>query len=61
MNINYGLLPPPDTVPERDADGRRIKGKDKSFAKKRAVSQRALADLDRWLAEWSAAIPRAAE
>jgi methylenetetrahydrofolate--tRNA-(uracil-5-)-methyltransferase len=61
MNINYGLLPPPDAVPERDADGRRIKGKDKSFAKKRAVSQRALADLDRWLAEWSAAIPRAAE
>ena len=61
MNINYGLLPPPDVVPERDAEGRRIKGKDKSIAKKRAVSRRALADLDRWLAEWTATMPRAAE
>jgi methylenetetrahydrofolate--tRNA-(uracil-5-)-methyltransferase len=51
MNINYGLLPPPDHVPDRDADGRRLKGKDKGFAKKRAVSLRALADLEQWLAE----------
>ncbi len=49
MNINYGLLPPID-VPERDGDGKRIKGKDKSFAKKRAASRRALDDLARWLA-----------
>jgi methylenetetrahydrofolate--tRNA-(uracil-5-)-methyltransferase len=48
MNINYGLLPPIE-VPERDADGRRIKGKDKSFARKRAASHRALADLGKWL------------
>jgi methylenetetrahydrofolate--tRNA-(uracil-5-)-methyltransferase len=51
MNINYGLLPLPDHVPDRDADGRRLKGKDKGFAKKRAVSLRALADLEAWLAE----------
>ena len=51
MNINYGLLPPADAVPDRGEDGRHLKGKDKGFAKKRAVSLRALADLDGWLAE----------
>lgn len=50
MNINHGLLPPIE-VPKTDADGKRIKGKDKSFAKKRAASRRALADLERWLSE----------
>ena len=48
MNINYGLLPPLDP-PTHDADGRPIKGKDRGFAKKRAMSRRALADLDAWL------------
>ena len=48
MNINHGLLPPPD-VPEHDADGKRIKGKERGRAKKRAVAVRALADIDRWL------------
>jgi methylenetetrahydrofolate--tRNA-(uracil-5-)-methyltransferase len=48
MNINYGLLPPLDP-PTHDADGRPIKGKDRGFAKKRAMSRRALADLDGWL------------
>ena len=52
MNINYGLLPPID-VPKTGADGKRIKGKDKSFAKKRAASRRALADVERWLNETS--------
>ena len=51
MNINYGLLPPAAAVPDRGEDGRHLKGKDKGFAKKRAVSLRALADLDGWLAE----------
>ena len=58
MNINHGLLPPID-VPSHDAGGKRIKGKDKSFAKKRAASRRALADLDGWLS--TAATARAAE
>ena len=49
MNINYGLLPPADAVPDLHEDGRRLK--DKGFAKKRAVSVRALADLDGWLAD----------
>jgi methylenetetrahydrofolate--tRNA-(uracil-5-)-methyltransferase len=48
MNINYGLLPPLDP-PTHDANGKPIKGKDRGFAKKRAMSRRALADLDDWL------------
>ncbi len=52
MNINYGLLPPIE-VPKTDGDGKRIKGKDKSFAKKRAASRRALVDVERWLNETS--------
>jgi methylenetetrahydrofolate--tRNA-(uracil-5-)-methyltransferase len=48
MNINYGLLPTAD-VPEHDATGKRIKGKEKGAAKKRAVSLRALADLEDWI------------
>jgi methylenetetrahydrofolate--tRNA-(uracil-5-)-methyltransferase len=50
MNINYGLLPPIAT-PLTDDNGKRIKGKDKSFARKRAASRRALADLAQWLRE----------
>ncbi len=53
MNINYGLLPPLDP-PTHDADGKPIKGKDRGFAKKRAMSRRALADLGGWLEASSA-------
>ncbi len=49
MNINYGLLPPMD-APERDADGRRLKGKERTQAKKRLMSERALRDLEAWRA-----------
>jgi methylenetetrahydrofolate--tRNA-(uracil-5-)-methyltransferase len=49
MNVNFGLFPPVD-VPDRDAAGRRIKGKDKAAAKKRATAERALADLAGWAA-----------
>lgn len=48
MNINYGLLPELE-APTQDAEGRRLKGKDRGRAKKRAMSVRALADLDHWL------------
>ncbi len=47
MNINFGLFPPIDQP--REEGGRRLRGKEKSAARKRAVSLRALADLDRWL------------
>jgi methylenetetrahydrofolate--tRNA-(uracil-5-)-methyltransferase len=59
MNINHGLLPPIET-PEHAADGKRLKGKEKTRAKKRAVALRALADLEGWLATARAA-PAAAE
>lgn len=50
MNINYGLLPPLDAIPMEGADGRRLKGKERGAEKKRLMSQRALRDLDAWLA-----------
>ena len=49
MNVNFGLFPDIE-APSIDADGKRIKGKDRSFAKKRAMSARALAGLGLWLA-----------
>ena len=49
MNVNFGLFPDLET-PSHDAEGRKIKGKDRGFARKRALSARALADFDRWLA-----------
>ena len=48
MNVNFGLFPEIE-APTKDADGRRIKGKEKSVAKKRAMSARALSDIDAWL------------
>ena len=49
MNINYGLLPELDAVPVNDEAGKKLKGPERGRAKKRAMSRRALADLDRWL------------
>ncbi len=49
MNINYGLLPPLAEVPERTADGKRLKGTERGLAKKRLQSRRALDDLSVWL------------
>jgi methylenetetrahydrofolate--tRNA-(uracil-5-)-methyltransferase len=49
MNVNFGLFPAIDE-PARDAAGNRIKGKERGAARKRALSARALADLERWLA-----------
>ncbi|MEO0793317.1 MAG: methylenetetrahydrofolate--tRNA-(uracil(54)-C(5))-methyltransferase (FADH(2)-oxidizing) TrmFO, partial [Pseudomonadota bacterium] len=49
MNINFGLIPPM-TAPRTAADGRRLKGKERTIEKKRLMSRRALTDLDHWLA-----------
>ncbi len=57
MNINYGLLPAADDTPTHDAVGRRLKGKERGMAKKRAVSSRALQHLDEWLDAHSATAP----
>ncbi|HEY2662677.1 MAG TPA: methylenetetrahydrofolate--tRNA-(uracil(54)-C(5))-methyltransferase (FADH(2)-oxidizing) TrmFO [Caulobacteraceae bacterium] len=50
MNINYGLLPPLD-APKRTADGRRLPPNERGRAKKRLMSERAMADLDAWLGD----------
>ncbi|HWP16926.1 MAG TPA: FAD-dependent oxidoreductase, partial [Xanthobacteraceae bacterium] len=59
MNVNFGLFPPLTRMPTRGADGERLRGTAKTIAKKRALTQRALADLDRWIA--GDAFPAASE
>jgi methylenetetrahydrofolate--tRNA-(uracil-5-)-methyltransferase len=49
MNINYGLLPPME-APKQDETGAKIPLKERGRAKKRLMGERALADLDAWLA-----------
>ena len=48
MNINYGLLPPME-APRHDEAGRKLPPSERGRAKKRAMSLRALEDLDGWL------------
>lgn len=48
MNVNFGLFPPLATSPARDRDGTRLRGTEKVLAKKKALTTRALADLDAW-------------
>src|SRR3984957_13131318 len=48
MNINFGLFPPLAHSPGRGTDGARLRGTEKTMAKRRALTARALADLDRW-------------
>jgi len=47
MNINFGLMPEIET-PKME-DGKRLRGKEKGRARKKAMALRALADLDGWL------------
>jgi methylenetetrahydrofolate--tRNA-(uracil-5-)-methyltransferase len=51
MNINFGLFPPLPNPPAKKADGTRLRGNEKTVARKQAISARALADLDRWIAD----------
>jgi methylenetetrahydrofolate--tRNA-(uracil-5-)-methyltransferase len=51
MNINFGLFPPLANPPTKKPDGTRLRGNEKTVAKKQALSARALADLDRWIAD----------
>jgi methylenetetrahydrofolate--tRNA-(uracil-5-)-methyltransferase len=46
MNVNYGLFPPI----EIETAGKRMKGPARALARKQALSRRALADLEGWLA-----------
>ncbi|MHB2264716.1 methylenetetrahydrofolate--tRNA-(uracil(54)-C(5))-methyltransferase (FADH(2)-oxidizing) TrmFO [Aliihoeflea sp. PC F10.4] len=51
MNVNFGLFPPLDPGTKLKPDGfeGRFRGKDKSVAKKKAMSARALSDARAWL------------
>jgi methylenetetrahydrofolate--tRNA-(uracil-5-)-methyltransferase len=51
MNINFGLFPPLASPPTKNVDGSRLRGNEKTVAKKQAISARALSDLDRWIAD----------
>ena len=46
MNVNFGLFPP---IEAPKAEGKRLRGKDKSVARKKAMTARALDDCRRWL------------
>lgn len=48
MNVNFGLFPDIET-PLTRPDGGRVKGKEKGRERKRALSRRALIDLEPWL------------
>ncbi|MCC6984175.1 MAG: methylenetetrahydrofolate--tRNA-(uracil(54)-C(5))-methyltransferase (FADH(2)-oxidizing) TrmFO [Bauldia sp.] len=44
MNVNFGLFPP-----MREPAGEKLRGNEKTIAKRKALTRRALADLDLWL------------
>jgi methylenetetrahydrofolate--tRNA-(uracil-5-)-methyltransferase len=58
MNVNFGLFPPLERAPKA-VDGARLRGSAKAVAKKKALTDRARADLSRWLA--AEEMPAAAE
>jgi methylenetetrahydrofolate--tRNA-(uracil-5-)-methyltransferase len=56
MNVNFGLFPPLGETPPHDRDGRKFgRGSAKNLARKSALSERALNDLDRWIGGETAA------
>jgi len=55
MNVNFGLFPPV-TFDKNNLDGKRLKGPEKSAARKRALTSRAAVDLDTWVREQQAGI-----
>jgi methylenetetrahydrofolate--tRNA-(uracil-5-)-methyltransferase len=51
MNVNFGLFPPLASPPTKRPDGSRLRGNEKTIAKRQAMSARALSDLDRWMSD----------
>ena len=49
MNVNFGLFPPLRPIPSKNPDGTRLRGSEKTLAKRRAICARALTDLDHWI------------
>src|SRR5215217_7794225 len=58
MNVNFGLFLPLERMPKAE-DGKRLRGPAKAAAKKKALTDRARADLAAWLS--GGALPVAAE
>ncbi len=52
MNINFGLFPP-IAAPTKDETGKRLRGTEKSIARKHALTARAAADIDLWMTSLS--------
>ena len=48
MNVNFGLFPTIEAP--KTADGKRLRGKERGIARKRAYTTRALQELNDWLA-----------
>ncbi|WP_374251937.1 methylenetetrahydrofolate--tRNA-(uracil(54)-C(5))-methyltransferase (FADH(2)-oxidizing) TrmFO [Xanthobacter sp.] len=48
MNVNFGLFPPLTEAPKGEA-GKRLRGAEKTLAKKKALAARALTDIMGWL------------
>ncbi len=48
MNVNFGLFPPVET-PKTGPDGKRLKGKEKTKAKRLVITERAKADFEGWI------------
>jgi methylenetetrahydrofolate--tRNA-(uracil-5-)-methyltransferase len=58
MNINFGLFPP---IEAPRTEGKRLRGKEKTVARKQAITARALDDCRAWLGLPAAAKVEAAE
>ncbi len=50
MNVNFGLFPE-IAAPTHGPDGKKLKGEERGRAKKLAIAERALGDLQAWLAQ----------
>lgn len=49
MNINFGLFPPGEELPRKPTGGK-LRGPSRAMARKQAITDRAKADLEAWLA-----------
>jgi methylenetetrahydrofolate--tRNA-(uracil-5-)-methyltransferase len=54
MNINFGLFP--DIEAPKELHGKRLRGKEKTRAKKQAMAARALSHFEEWLAQLNESI-----
>jgi methylenetetrahydrofolate--tRNA-(uracil-5-)-methyltransferase len=55
MNVNFGLFPPLVHAVARSAGDKRLRGPEKALARKKALTRRALNDLEQWAGGQAAA------